>query len=74
MEEESTTQRDKRLSAWGRDDFSVYKMHSAQTVEIQVAFPNCTPILLLLFARFKAMRVGRDIFCDLKGLEKLALF
>jgi serine/threonine protein kinase len=35
MEEESTTQRDKRLSAWGRDDFSVYKMHSAQTVEIQ---------------------------------------
>merc|ERR1712158_21652 len=35
MEEESTTQRDQRLSAWGRDDFSVYKMHSAQTVEIQ---------------------------------------
>ena len=49
MEEESTTQRDQRLSAWGRDDFSVYKMHSAQTVEIQVAFPNCTPILLFFY-------------------------
>ena len=36
MEEESTTQRESRLSAWGRDDFSVYKMHSAQAVEIQV--------------------------------------
>merc|ERR1711962_1214325 len=35
MEEESTTKRESRLSAWGRDDFSVYKMHTAQTVEIQ---------------------------------------
>merc|ERR1712223_1694534 len=35
MEEESTTQRESRLSAWGRDDFSVYKMHKGETVEIQ---------------------------------------
>merc|ERR1719220_1645964 len=27
MEEESETQRESRLTAWGRDDFSVFKMH-----------------------------------------------
>ena len=39
MEEESTTSRESRLTAWGRDDFSVYKMHKSsaqETVEIQV--------------------------------------
>ena len=36
MEEESETQRESRLTAWGRDDFSVFKMHKGQTVEIQV--------------------------------------
>lgn len=38
MEEESEFQRDSRLNAWGRDDFSVYKMHKAkreENVEIQ---------------------------------------
>ena len=24
------------MEAWGRDDFSVYKMHKGETVEIQV--------------------------------------
>ena len=39
MEEESVNQRESRLTAWGRDDFSVYKMHKAgaqESVEIQV--------------------------------------
>ena len=41
MEEETEMQRDARLEAWGRDDFSVYKMHKLKTsgeegVEIQV--------------------------------------
>ena len=49
MEEESTTQRESRLSAWGRDDFSVYKMHTAQTVEIQVTFLICTTFNTDLF-------------------------
>ena len=37
MEEEATVKREDRLSAWGRDDFSVYKMHkTGESVEIQV--------------------------------------
>ena len=40
MEEESVNQRESRLTAWGRDDFSVYKMHKGaqESVEIQVFF------------------------------------
>ena len=38
MEEESSTQRESRLNAWGRDDFSVYKMRKGEaSVEIQVS-------------------------------------
>ena len=39
MEEEASTQRDSRLDAWGRDDFSVYKMRKGEaSMEIQVQF------------------------------------
>jgi hypothetical protein len=30
MEENSLSQRENRLEAWGRDDFSVYKMHKVK--------------------------------------------
>ena len=37
MEEEASTQRESRLDAWGRDDFSVYKMRKGEaSMEIQV--------------------------------------
>ena len=36
MEEEAERKKETRMEAWGRDDFSVYKMHKGETVEIQV--------------------------------------
>ena len=36
MEEEAEKKKEARMEAWGRDDFSVYKMHPGATVEIQV--------------------------------------
>ena len=36
MEEEAEKKKEARMEAWGRDDFSVYKMHPGETVEIQV--------------------------------------
>ena len=46
MEEEASTQRESRLNAWGRDDFSVYKMHKGEaSVEIQVGFSSMWKIV-----------------------------
>ena len=38
MEEEAERKKETRMEAWGRDDFSVYKMHKGETVEIQVKY------------------------------------
>merc|ERR1719189_2510596 len=35
MEEEAERKKETRMEAWGRDDFSVYKMHKGENVEIQ---------------------------------------
>ena len=51
MEEESVNQRESRLTAWGRDDFSVYKMHKAgaqESVEIQVKHKDDEKSLITL--------------------------
>lgn len=36
MEEESEARKESRLSAWGREDFSVHKLQQGGTLEMQV--------------------------------------
>lgn len=39
MEEEAEAKKESRLSAWGREDYSVYKMHKVE-VQVKVIFIN----------------------------------